>query len=106
MRYIFKWFTRLNYGRAETEKKLVGVVDGESEGAVPWLECWAAESRAVTLKAGPAVRSLWSTDRKEAWVTAAAKTGGRKEEMCAHTKVSERGHTTGECKRALVKTER
>lgn len=56
-----------------------------SEEAVPWLECWAAESRAVTLKAGPAVRSLWSTDRKEAWVTAAAKTGGRKEEMYTHT---------------------
>lgn len=56
-----------------------------SEEAIPWLECWAAESRAVTLKAGPAVRSLWSTDRKEAWVTAAAKTGGGEEEMYTHT---------------------
>lgn len=68
----------------------------DSKEGVPWLECWAAESRAVTLKAGPAVRSLWSTDRKEAWVTAAAKTAGRKEEKCTHPKVSEQGHTTDE----------
>lgn len=78
----------------------------DSGEAVPWLECCAAESRAVTLKAGPAVSSLWSTDRKEAWVTAAAKTGGREEEMCTctHTqKVSEQGHTTGERKHAWLK---
>lgn len=69
-----------------------------SKEAVPWLECWAAESRAVTLKAGPAVRSLWSTDCKEAWVTAAANTGGRKEgRVYTHTQVSEQEHTTGEC---------
>lgn len=47
---------------------------------VPWVESWAAwESRAVMLKAdGPAVSSLWSIDCKEAWVTAAVRTGRRK----------------------------
>lgn len=68
----------------------------DREEAIPWLECWAAESRAVMLKAGPAARSLWSIDRKEAWVTAAAKTGGGgRGNVHTHKEVSERGHATG-----------
>lgn len=72
--------------------------------AVPCVESWAAwESRVEMLKAdGPAVRSLWSIDCKEACVTAAVRTWRKtKTEKDTHT-VKAVLHTERNLKKALL----